>query len=364
MKRLFVALALLVLSSAPARSQAETEPLELRLEAAEPGAWQGFFRDHQGDPARIAALSPELLELAEQAQRAYSASDFPAAYRLSGRVLKLAPDFPPSLLLLGTTAFRLRRHGDVKACLTRFLEVAPGELWRTQVLGHAMYSLGEFAAARDHYRRVLAVFPTSAEARRGLALALFRLGEDAAALVELERLVAERPESGVAWAWLAQVRFDTDSLESALVAARRAIELDPFEPRGYYLASRALFDLGEDAEAGALEEEWRRLTEARSQLDSLRNRLLFAPADIGLHFALAEQLAAIGDIAGLEASVARLLALEADGPALLERGLHAFELMHRAGASRQARTLLAKLAELFPDDPRVLGLESLFPADE
>lgn len=359
-----LALALLAFAGAPSFPQAPAELLELRLPASEPGVWDGFFRAHRPDPARLEGLETGLLELATQAQTAYDQSNFPSSFRLSEAVLERAPDFPPVLLLLGTSAFRLRRHGDVKACLGRFLEVAPDELWRTQVLGHALYSLGEFAAARDHYQRVLGVLQVSTEARRGLALALFRLGDDSAALAELERVVRESPESGLAWAWLAQVRFDGDSLEAALEAAKRAIELDPFEPRAYYIASRASFDLGKEAEAEALEARWRVLSEARAQLDSLRNRLLFAPADVDLHFAVAERLAALGDKAGLERSLARVLALPADAPALLERGLFAFELLHRAGAETQARKLLSKLVELYPEDPRVLGLGSLFPSDE
>lgn len=332
------------------------QPLKLELPASKEGTWSGFFVDHQPAAEALAEVPRGALELATTAQGQYDRGDYPGAFRSSEAALLVAPDFPPSLLLLGTTAFRLRRHGDAKAALERFLEVAPGELWRTQVLGHALYSLGEYPAAVTHYRRVLGAFPTSSEARRGLALALYREGEDREALSELEALVKDAPDSASAWAWLAQVRFDLDDLEAALEAAQRSIELDGFDPRAAYVASRALFDLGREAEAEAMEQRWSELTAARSEIDALRNRLLFEPGNIGLALALAREYANLGDVAGLEAQLARLLSWPASDAELLERGLRAHELLLGAGGRPQARKLLEKLAELYPREPRVAAL--------
>jgi tetratricopeptide (TPR) repeat protein len=353
-----LALALLGLQGAPVEAPVPNQ-LVLSLPAAKPGAWKDFFVDHQPTKEALAAVPHDALQGAAGAQAAYDRGDFPGAFRAAEFSLAAAPDFPPSLLLLGTAAFRLRRHGDVKSALARFLDVAPGELWRTQVLGHSLYSLGEYAAAREHYRRVLDVFPASTEARRGFALTLFRMGEDAAAEAELVSLVEAAPDSAPAWAWLAQVRFDMDELDGALAAARKAIELDPFDPRPVYLASRALFDLGMETEAEVLESRWADLNARRSRIDSLKNQLLFAPTDMGLHFVLCGEYAELGDAAHLETAVARLLSQPADAAQLLERGLRCFELLRRGGAPARAKTLADKLAELYPTDPRAQALGQL-----
>ena len=357
MRSLAVALALWGAGPGAAAGQ-DPAPLVLQLPEAPAHAWEAFFVDHNPTKESLAAVAPAALQAATRAQAAYDRGDFPGTFRAAEQSLAAAPDFPPSLLLLGTAAFRLRRHGDVKVVLERFLEVAPGELWRTQVLGHSLYSLGEYEPARAHYARVLEVFPKSTEARRGLALALFRLGQDAAAATELEALVAAAPESAAAWAWLAQVRFDMDVLEPALEAAERATRLDPFDPRPYYIASRTLFDLGRDAEAEAAEAKWAELNASRARIDSLKNQLLFAPADIAQHFALMKEYAGLGDRAHLESAAARLLSQPASSAELLERGLRVFEILSQAGAKPRAATLLAKLAELYPTDPRLLALRS------
>lgn len=331
------------------------EPLVVDLRSAEAGTWDGFFVDHQPDAQRVQGLDPRALALGDQAQGAYGRGDYEGALRGALGALDVLPDCPAFLLLGGTAAFRLRRHGDVRVLLERFLEVAPGEAWRTQVLGHALYSLGEYAGARDHYQTVLKVVPSSFEAHRGLGLSAYRLGENELAVRELRAAVAIKPKSAVARAWLAEVLFDGDALEEALAEAQAAIAIDAFEPRAYHIVFRALYDLGRDKEAEQTEAQWARLTKQIEQLDALRNRLLFEPGDIGLHMAILDGLASMGDAHRLSSAVAQMLSLPADGLMLLERGLRAFELLRQVGAESQATTLLDKLTELFPEDPRVIG---------
>lgn len=344
---------------APLPAPAREAPRGLAPPRAPAGTWDGLFVDHAPDPARLAGIEPRLLQLGEWARQAYQAGDYPTAVELCLSQLELLPDFPPTLLLLGSTCFRLRRYDDCRRLLDRFLEVAPTELHRTQALGHALYGLGRHAEARDHYLAVLDVLPASVEARRGLGLALDRLGEQEAAAAALEAVVEARPGHGAAWAALARVRFDLDRLAPALDAAERAMAADPFLPEGPFVAFRVLFDLGRDAEAEALERRWRDLADAVAEVRTLRNRLLLTPRAPGLLTALARELAALGDRRSLVPVLERLVVLPGSDAQRLERGLHAIRCLAEVGDEDAARSNLQGLARLFPDSdrPAALGRE-------
>jgi tetratricopeptide (TPR) repeat protein len=340
----------------PVPALARTEQRALVLPRAQPGTWDGFFVDHEADPAQVASIEPRLLRLGEWAGQAYAQADYPTALALCLDQLALLADFPPALLMLGTTCFRLRRYQDCRLALERFLQVAPSELWRTQVLGHALYGLGLPAAGRDHYRALLEVFPGSVEARRGLGLCLFQLGDFEAAAAELERVLEARPEHAEAWSALARVRFDQERLEEARVAAQRARELAPFEPAGFFIGFRVLYELGEDEQGERLEQRWRELSDAAGELASLRNRLLHAPGSAGLLRTLAERLAELGDREALEPILRRLLALPATGAQALDRALFVVTRQVQCGDLVAARANLAALTETHGDEPGVQAL--------
>lgn len=336
---------------------AEERAPSLDLPRAPEGRWKGFFVDHQPNLEVLKKLPAKAREQADQAQIAYTANRFEQAYNHSVVALEAAPDLPMSLLMLGTTAFRLRRYGDSRVAFERFLEVAPDELWRTQGLGHALYSLGDYSAARDHYQRVLGVLKGSFEARRGLGLSLYRLGDNAGAVRELQIATELKPDAYEAHAWLSEVLFDSGKLDEARAAAERAMELDGFDPRAYYTAFRVAFEQGRDADADAMEVRWRELTDYQADVTALENRILFEPDNVFLYFGLLEVHAKMGDVRAQEVVAGALLSLPASGDEVLERGLRIIELLLQGGATTQARSLGDKLLELYPSDVRVQALQ-------
>ncbi len=320
---------------------------------AAPGTWADLFRDHQPDPERMAGVTPQVARLAMLSQAAFGEADYPRCLAQSREVLRILPDFPPSLLVYGSAAFRLRRYGDCKVAMERFSEVAPSEIWRTQILGHSLYSLGFFREAREHYLAVIEGAPRpeliSTEARRGLALAHYRLGDETEALAILNELVRSSPDHGDAWAWLAQIQFDGDALGEALASAREAMELLPFEPRPFFLAFRILNDLGEDKEALALEGRWRVLSAAAGEIQSLNNRLLFHPGDPKLLRALGAQYRDLGNLDALAGVLARLMGAEdLLDPRGISNRIFAIEAFRDAGGLLRARELLERTAREFP----------------
>lgn len=328
----------------------------LELPRAAKGRWDNFFVEHEPNQELLRKVNADARRRADQAQIEYSENRFQKAYDEALAALRLEPDLPPSLLLLGTTAFRLRRHNDARVAFERFIEVAPSELWRTQGLGHALYSLGEYAAARDHYVLVNGVLAGSYEAQRGLGLSLYRLGEYKGAKAALEKAILLRPNSYEPHAWLSEVLFNSDEYEGAMIAAKRAMDLDAFDPRAFFTAFRVAAELGQDELATQMETRWRELTDYQAEVTGFDNRLLFEPENVLLHFARMEAHARMRDVKALERAAGALLSLPATGTEVLERGLRVIELLINGGAGEQARKLADKLLELFPNDVRVQAL--------
>jgi tetratricopeptide (TPR) repeat protein len=320
---------------------------------AAPGTWAGLFVNHQPDPERMASITPQVARLATQAQASFGGADYPRCLAQSREVLRILPDFPPSLLVYASAAFRLRRYSDCLVAMERFAEVAPTEIWRTQVQAHSLYSLGDYSGARVHYLKVIDSAPVpkliSTEARRGLALANYRLGEERRALALLRELVATHPNHGEAWAWLAQVQFDMDELDDALVAAQRAMNLLPFESRPYFLAFRISFELGLDKESEQLEEMWSLLDAYVGEVRTLRNRLLFHPGDPEIFRALAVKHRDVGNLTALAIALEHLLQAEDfQDPTGLGRRIFAIEAFRDLGALDRARAILQRTEVDYP----------------
>ncbi len=227
------------------------------------------------DPV-VAELQPEL----GAAMRAYTAGDYSASLALFYALLDREPDFPPALYQGGLCYFRLRRYTDAASLLERFVHVAPQEIGASQALGHCYYSLGDFARAREHYEKVLVASPASPEALRGLALSVLRLGDPKRALELLGKVLALRPDHVDAHAWCAQILFDEGDSTAALVHAERVCDLEPWEPRGWFLLSRIYGDLGRDSEADRARERFDVASRLDQQVRQQEGLLLHDPARV------------------------------------------------------------------------------------
>ncbi len=274
------------------------------LARAEPGRWDGLF---EGRDVVAEKLPQGLAGLLLEARNAYEQGDYPRAIGLHYDVLEREPDFPPTLLELGTTYFRLRRYGDAIVCLERFLEEAPGQAWRTQALAHSYYTLGDYAKAKAHYEVVLEGASDSVEAARGLALSNYRLGDLARALDLLDRALELEPDHGEALLWKAQILYESDRPEAALGAVERAREVDRYSPRVWYLLSQVLYDLGRDEDAREARSEWEELDRLVQEARSVEAQLLYRPRDFDLAMRLATIQREIGDARAVREALVRAL---------------------------------------------------------
>ena len=305
------------------------------LPPAPEGRWKDF------DPRRLTAADLPRGMLATR--DALLAGDLPLAAAELYDVLAEQPGFPPALHQLGVLYFRLQRYGDAVVALERFLAEAPHRVGDTRVLGHAYYSLGEYERARAHYARVLEASPREVEALRGLALSTMRLGDPARALELLREVTEIEPSHAEAWAWTAQILFDLERTDEARAACERARDLDPYEPRPWFLLARILHELGKPEEAAVAEARHREIDAAAQELRSLEGKLEYAPHDVALLTRVLSVRRAIGDLAGVQRAISRLVAARPRDVSLRVLALDTLEALGASDACERAAAALAEV---------------------
>jgi tetratricopeptide (TPR) repeat protein len=266
------------------------DPFERRisdLPRAAPERWKGFVAAVAAGTAET-FVTRELMERHVLAEQMYGRHDYRGALTELYAVLEAEPDFPPSLIVLGTALFRLRRYGDAAIAIERFIEAAPEEVVRTQALAHCYYSLGDYERSKQHYERVLAAGGQSLEAVRGLALAHWRLGDEVRALELLDRVLGVDGDHVEALQWKAQILYERGEFQTALHLAERVAVLAPHDPRPLFLQSRCLFELERDDEAERVRLRWRELDALTQSVRRLEGRLPFERAPYGTAIELAE----------------------------------------------------------------------------
>lgn len=332
-------------TSAPPSSQKHRAALDVdprSLPQAPAGRWTAF------DPK--APRAEDIPRSFTSVGPALAARDLPAAIEALQRCLNEAPDFPPAWHQLGVLYFRLQRYGDAVIAFERYLAAVPARVGDTRALGHAYYSLGRHADARAHYERVLAVSPDDVEARRGLALAHSKLGEPARALVLLRDVVAREPKHLEAWTWIAQILFDDENGKEALEAATKARDLDPFQPRPWFLLARIQSELGDETASKAAQQRFEMLSNADQEVRRLETRLEYDPRDLASLVELARIHRSTGDVARAKSALARAVEL---APNERELRVFALDVLEGLGDARGARAAAEELERRFEDDPAV-----------
>ncbi len=266
--------------------------------------------------------------------RAYTAGDYAASLAFFYRLLDREAEYPPALYQGGLCYFRLRRYGDSAAMLERFVHAAPQEIGASQALGHCYYSLGDYERARAHYLKVIATSRSSPEALRGLALCELRLGNPARALELLDEVLALRPDHADAHSWRAQILFDEGESEKALTSAERARDLEPWEPRAWFMLSRIYFELDRTAEAEEARKRFDFTSRLAQQVRQQEGLLLHDPARVDVWAQLISLQRSGGNKSGVRDAVQHLAAL---GPRDARTALLVIDAFEWLGESVRAR---------------------------
>jgi len=109
-------------------------------------------------------------------------------------LLRLAPDDPDALRLLGAALNGAGRHGEGEAAIRRALALRPDDPRMHNSLGAALHASGDRARAIAAFRRATEVAPTFAPSWQNLATLLIEEEDNAGALHALDRLLALQPQ--------------------------------------------------------------------------------------------------------------------------------------------------------------------------
>ncbi len=98
------------------------------------------------------------------------------------------------------------------------------------------------------------------------------------ALELLSKVLELRPDHADAHAWCAQILFDAGDTKSALVHAERARDLEPWEPRPWYLLARMYGELDRQDDAEKAHTRFETASRIEQQLRQQEGLLLHDPA--------------------------------------------------------------------------------------
>ncbi len=280
-----------------------------------------------------------------RAQALFNKKDLQGAQEAAEQVLKIAPDDPNTLLLLGYVYFAQNQINQADQVLTRLIQQQPQHLPARKLLAAAKLQLDQPAQAIEVLNPALAQAPQDRNLLILLGSAYMQNKEHEKGSAYIKRAADLQPDSGQLRNWLAMQHLGIGRLDqaagemdaaqalgnkNALIWLEQAVERDPqYVGAGLLLISQYL-QYQENAKALAVAE---RLHQAK-------------PDDLKVLRALALARLANGDIAGALPDLRRLTAAQ---PQAAE-AWHALALAQlRAGDRQAAAVALARTLSLQND---------------
>ncbi len=164
-------------------------------------------------------------------------------------ILKVAPDMPSALHLLGVLAHQTDRHEEAIGLLKRSLAAHPNNAAALSSLGELYLTTDEPDQARVCFDRALGLNPKLAPAHHHLGTMLLRSRRLEEARECFERAVASRPDYFEAHRQLGTVLLDLNRLPEALVCFERAVTIQPDHAEAHNCLGIALERLHRSEEA-------------------------------------------------------------------------------------------------------------------
>jgi Flp pilus assembly protein TadD len=288
------------------QGEATDKPILERSPAEWVAAPEGHWKDWDADITPPDNVQPYLITAIQAYRQGHMTGTLEALFGL----LELEPDYPSALHQAGVVYFRLRRYGDAIVAFERYLHVAPHRVGDTRALAHCYYTLGRYEDAQGHYEKVLDINADSVEARRGYGLCFMRLGDSERALKELRRVLELDPSHANAATWIAQVLFDEDRVEDALEAGELARDLDPYEPRPWFLLSQIYYVLEREDDGDAAKVRFDDLNRIAQEVRAAEARLLYDPTQAGIYQRLISLHRQSGNLRAVGLTLTRWLKVE------------------------------------------------------
>ena len=157
-------------------------------------------------------------------------------------------EYVPALKVKAKAFYLLRRDTDAEETLTRAAARAPSDPDIPYDLGRMYYQLGRHQAAAASFRRATELDPQAYKAWDNLGLATEALGDVAQAqqhyLKALALVHKDHPRYDVVYANLADLMIKLGHYQRAFDLAAEAAGRNPDEARNFFLAGKALVQVG------------------------------------------------------------------------------------------------------------------------
>ena len=210
----------------------------------------------QGAPRR--PLSSVAARMLARARREWEQQQFEAAEHSLTNVLRLAPDEPDAVRLLGMVVQRLGRHREAVECFRRILTMCPEDSDLRIGLGISLFEQGEAEEALTQFRQAARLEPASASAWFNLGEALGRHALTSEAVIALQRALEVDPAHVSARLSLARARANLGEVTAAVAEFRGVLRRDPANAEGWFGLSNLNVVRFDAADAAALQRALRR----------------------------------------------------------------------------------------------------------
>ena len=159
-------------------------------------------------------------------------------------------EYPAALKVKAKALYLLRRDGEAVDALKQAASRTPSDAEIPYDLGRIYYQLGRHADAVAAFRQATTLDARAYKAWDNLGLAMEALGEVAEAkqhyLKALALVHKDHPNYDVVYANFADLLIKQGDYPRAFDLAAEAAERNPDEPRNFFLAGKALVQLGRD----------------------------------------------------------------------------------------------------------------------
>jgi tetratricopeptide (TPR) repeat protein len=159
-------------------------------------------------------------------------------------------EYPAALKVKAKALYLLHRDAEAVDALKQAAARTPSDAEIPYDLGRVYYQLGRHADAAAAFRQATTLDPRAYKAWDNLGLAMEALGDVAAArqhyLEALALVHKDHPRYDVVYANFADLLIKQGDYRRAFDLAAEAAQRNPDEPRNFFLAGKALVQLGRD----------------------------------------------------------------------------------------------------------------------
>jgi protein O-GlcNAc transferase len=256
--------------------------------------------------------------LFEEARDQHRAGDLSQAERGYRAVLRLAPQHPDALHLLGVLAYQIERYDDsIRLISQAIANLATVAAYHSN-LGNTRKAIGQLDQAEASYRRALALAPRDSIASNNLATVLRAQGKLEEAASWYSRALALRPGDPEVLNNQGNISFELEQFEEAETYYRHATSLKPDYSEAHYNLGNAL---------------WKQ-EKMEAAIEEFERALDLQPDDFKTHNNLGLVLAAESRLDEAIAHYAHALDLRPDDPECLSNLADAFLTQRRYDAAK------------------------------